>query len=169
MPPRGRHPSRYGRAAHGSGDPGAAWPRPTAGVGVVALGPRAWARGGGWDRTCRPCPRAYLRLRRDHRRGIPLRARCSSRPSTVLRPPRTPAAQRSLSPSAYTSHLAATTATQTGLPCSAPLLERVLLPLPRGDPTRVRFRFGARRTWPSPWHARLGWRPPCEWPHSPIV
>ena len=60
-----------------------------------------------------------------------------SRPSSVLRPPRTPAAQRSISPSAYTSRLAVTTAAQTGLSCSAPLLERVLLPVPRRDPPRA--------------------------------
>ena len=55
---------------------------------------------------------------------------------SVLRPPRTPAAQRSLSPSAYTSRFAVTTAAQTGLSCSALLLERVLRPIPRGDPAR---------------------------------
>ena len=93
-------------------------------------------RRGGWVRSCRPCPCAYLLARRDHRRGPSLRSRCSSRPSSVLRPPRTPAARRSISPSAYTSHLAVTTAAQTGLPCSALLLARVLRPLPRRDPRR---------------------------------
>src|ERR1700677_2714761 len=140
MLPRGRHASRYGRAAHGNDDPRAAWPRPTAGVGVVALCPRACARGGCWDRTRRPCPRAYLRLRNDPPRDPSLPPRCSSRRSTVLRSPRTPAAQRPLSPSAYTGHLAVTTATQRGLSCSALLLERVLLPIPRRDPTRVLLR-----------------------------
>ena len=60
------------------------------------------------------------------------------------------------SPSAYTGGLAATTAAQTGLPCSALLLPRVLRPLPRRDPPRAPDL--ALRTWPSPRHDRLGSR-----------
>jgi hypothetical protein len=41
-----------------------------------------------------------------------------SPPSSVLRPPLTPAAPRSLSPSAYTSRVAPARAAQTGLSCS---------------------------------------------------
>ena len=78
-PPAGRHSCRCGRTARGNGDPAAAWPRPTVGVGVVALCRAACARRGGWDRSCRPCPRAYLLRRHDHRRGPSLRPRCSSR------------------------------------------------------------------------------------------
>ena len=116
----------------------------TAGVGVVALCPQAQARGGGWVRACRPCPRAYLLRCHDHRRDPSLRPRCSSRPSPVLRSPRTPAAQRPISPSAYTGRLAATTAAQTGLSCSAPILARVLRPVPRRDPPRFLLRTSAR-------------------------
>ena len=110
----------------------------------------AYAARGGWDRSARPCPRAYLLRRHDHRRDPSLRPRCSARAiASVLRSPRTPAAQRSTSPSAYTSRLAVTTAAQTGLPCSALLLARVLRPLPRRDPSRA-FRTRARRMLPSP-------------------
>jgi len=106
----------------------------------------------------RPFPRAYLLPRLDHRRDLSLRSRCSARPSTVLRSPRTPAPQRSISPSAYTSHLAATTAVETGLPCSALLLQRVLRSIPRRDSMRVFVRTLALRAWPSPWRERLGSR-----------
>ncbi len=75
-----------------------------------------------------------------------------------LRPPRTPAAHASLSPSAYTSAPAPTRAAQTGLSCSVRLRARVLRPLPRRDPTHVRPRTGVRGTWPSPRHDRLGSR-----------
>ena len=78
-------------------------------------------------------PLRLLARRRYPRRDPSLRPRYSSRPSSVLRSPRTPAAPRSLSPSAYTSRPAATTAAQTGLSCSVLLLVRVLLPLPRRD------------------------------------
>ena len=78
--------------------------------------------------------------------------------SSLLWSPRTPAAPRSLSPLAYTSRAAATTAAQTGLSCSVPLLVRVLRPLPRRAPVRVRLRTGARRMLPSPRNDRLGSR-----------
>src|SRR5678815_1098152 len=54
--------------------------------------------------------------------------------------------------------LAPTRAAQTGLSCSVRLRTRVLRPLPRRDPTHVRHRTGARRTWPSPRNDRLGSR-----------
>ena len=77
-------------------------------------------------------------------------------PSSVLRSPRTPAARRPLSPSAYTSHLAVTAAAQTGLSCPALLLVRVLRPVPRRDPRCA----SDLAPWmlPSPWHERLGSR-----------
>ena len=106
---------------------------------------------------CRPCPRASLHPRRDHRRGPSLPSRCSSRRSAVLRPPRTPAAPRSISPSAYTSGAAVTTAAQTGLSCSVPLRAHVLRPIPRRDLPRD-LRTETRQTWPSPRHDRLGSR-----------
>jgi len=87
-------------------------------------------------------------LRHTHRRGPSLPRRYATPRSPVLRPPRTPAQQRPLSPSAHTKRLAATTATKTGLSCSAPLLERVLRPLPRRDPPSDPV--PTRRTWPSP-------------------
>ena len=116
------------------------------------------AHRGSWDRTCRPCPRTCPRHSPDHRRGPSLPSRCSSRRSAVLRPPRTPAAQAAISPSAYTRAPAPTRAAQTGLSCSVPLRARVLRPLPRRDPPHVRPRTGVRRTWPSPRHDRLGSR-----------
>ena len=155
-PPTGRHSGGCGQTAHGSGDPATAWPPRTAGVGVVALCPQAQACRGIWDRTCRPCPRAYPLHRPYHRRDPPLPPRCSPWRSQVLLSPRTPAAQRPISPSVYTGHLAATTAAQTGLSSSAPILPRVLLPLPRRDPPRFLLRPSARRTWPSRRHDPLG-------------
>jgi hypothetical protein len=97
---------------------------------------------------CRHCPR----------RDPSLRPRCSSRASSLLWSPRTPAAPRSLSPLAYTSRAAATTAAQTGLSCSVPLRAHVLRPLPRRVLIRVRLRTGAHQAWPSPRHDRLGSR-----------
>src|SRR5262245_61864555 len=122
MLPGGRHSSRFGRTAHGSAAQVAAWLLPIAVVGVVALCRQASARRGFWVGSRRPCPRAYLLRRLDHRRDPSLRPRYSSRPSSVPRSPRTPAARRSISPLAYTSHLAVTAAAQTGLPCSARFL-----------------------------------------------
>ena len=87
-------------------------------------------RSGSWVRSCRPCPRAFLRLRHPHPRDPSLRRRCSSPPSPVLRSPRTPAAHDATSPSAYTRRFARTRATQTGLSCSPSSLEHVLRPIP---------------------------------------
>ena len=156
MLPEGRHSSRFGRIAHEIADPVAAWLLPTAVVGVVALCRQASARRGCWVGVCRPCPRAYLLRRLDHRSDPSLRPRCSSRPSSVPRPPRTAAARRSISLLAHTSRVAVTVAAQTVLPCSARFLERVLRPIPRKDPTHFRLRSSALRTWPSPRHDRLG-------------
>ncbi len=125
---------------------------------VVVRCRREESRRGDWDRSCRPCPGTYPRSERDQSRGPSLPSRCSSRRSAVLRPPRTPAAHGSLSPSAYTRRLAPTRAAQTGLSCSVQLPARVLRPLPRRDLARVRPRTGARETWPSPRHDRLGSR-----------
>ena len=120
-PPGGRHASRSDPSGHGSGVPGIAWPRPRVGVAIGARCRWADAHRGSWDRTCRSCPCACLRRRRDHRRDPSLPSRCSSRGSTLLRSPRTPAAPRSISPSAYTSRAALTRAAQTGLSCSVRL------------------------------------------------
>src|SRR5688500_10071882 len=158
MPPTGRHACRSDPTGHGSGVPGIAWPRPTGDVAIGALCRSPDGDRGDWDRTCRPCPRASLRPRHDHRKGPSLPSRCSSRRSAVLRPPRTPAAHDSLSPSAYTSRLAPTRATQTRRSCSVRLPARVLRPLPRRDLRRVRLRTEASQTWPSPRHDRLGSR-----------
>ncbi len=157
MLPAGRHSGRCGRTARGSGDPATAWPPHTAVSGVVALCRWAYAPRSSWIGSfVRPCPRAYLQLRRDQSRDPSLRPRSASRPSQVLRSPRTPAAQCSISPSAYSKHLAATTAAQTGLSCSAQILEHVPLPVPREDSPGFLLRARARRAWPSPWHERLG-------------
>ena len=101
-PPGGRHPSRSDPSGRGSAAPGIAWPRPTAGVAIGALCRWAEAHRGDWNRTCRSCPRACLLGQRAHRRDPSLPSRCSSRGSSLLRSPRTPAAHDSLSPSAYT-------------------------------------------------------------------
>ena len=53
---------------------------------------RTDAHRGSWNRACRSCPRACLLDHRDHRRDPSLRSRCSSRASSLLRSPRTPAA-----------------------------------------------------------------------------
>src|SRR5688572_18105459 len=157
MPPTGRHACRSDPAGHGSGAPGIAWPRPTVGVAIGALCRPSDDDRGEWVRSCRPCPRACLRHQPDHRRDPSLRSCCSSRASTLLRSPRTPAARHSFSPSAYTSHPAPTRAAQTGLSCSVPLRVRVLRPLPRRDLPGHR-RTATRQTWPSPRHDRLGSR-----------
>ena len=157
MLPAGRHSGRCGHTAHGTGDPATAWPPHTAVSGVVALCRLAYARRGGWIGSfVRPCPRAYLQLRLDQSRDPSLRPRSAARPSSVLRSPRTPAAQRPLSPSAYAGRLASTKAAQTGLSCSARILGHVPLPLPREDSTGFLLRSRARRASPSPRHDRLG-------------
>ncbi len=133
--PAERHSCRCGRTTRGSGALGSAWPQPTAVFGVVALYPQALACAGGWTGSfARTCPRAYLLRRLDHRRGPSLLPCSAPRLSSVLRPPRIPAAHRSTSPLAYTSQFAATTAVQTGLSCSVLLLPLVPLPLPRRNP-----------------------------------
>src|SRR5262249_47178813 len=128
-----RHSSRCGRTARENAYPDAAWPLPSAGLEGVALCQPLCGRGGWADSFVRPCPRAFPLLPRDHRRDPSLPTRYSSCRSQVLRSPRTSAARRSTSPSAYTSDLVATTTAQSDLPCSALLLQRVLRPLPRGD------------------------------------
>ena len=75
----------------------------------------------------------------------------------TLRPPRTPAALDSLSPSAYTRRFALTWAAQTGLSCSVRLRAHVLRPIPRRD-LRCDLRTETPQTWPSPRHDRLGSR-----------
>ena len=159
-PRHARHCGCHAAAGYpyGTSDRRVARPASLARAEVLVLCQRAEARWGGWDRSCRPCPRTYPRSERDQSRDPSLRPRYSSRPSAVLRSPRTPAAQRWISPLAYTSHLALTRAMQTGLSCSVPLHARVLRPIPRRDPSRVHLRTRTRGTWPSPRHDRLGSR-----------
>lgn len=144
--PTGRHPCRCGHTAHGSGVPAAAWPPSRVGVAIGALCQGTRVHWGGW--ASRPCPRACFRGRHCPRRDPSLPARSSSRGSTLLRSPRTPAAPRSISPVAYTSRAAPTRAAQTGLSCSVPLLVRVLRSVPRRDLPVLRT--PTRETWPSP-------------------
>src|SRR5260221_5832198 len=158
MLPTGRHACRCGPATHENGGPVAAWPHSRVGVAIGALCRWTHVHRGGWTRSCRACPRTSLLVRRCPRRDPSLRSRCSSRASSLLRSPRTPAAPRSLSPLAYTSRAAPTRAAQTGLSCSVPLRARVLRPLPRRNLAHVHPRTGAREAWPSPRHDRLGSR-----------
>src|ERR1700682_4254778 len=158
MLPTGRHACRCGPATHENGGPVAAWPYSTVDVAIGALCRGTCVPRGGWNRSSRSCPRACLLCRHCPRRDPSLHPRCSSRASSLLWSPRTPAAPRSLSPLAYASRAAATTAAQTGLSCSVPLRARVLRPLPRRVPIRVRLRTGAHQAWPSPRHDRLGSR-----------
>jgi len=158
MLPTGRHACRCGPAMHGSVGPVAAWPHSRVGVAIGALWRGTRVLRGGWNRSCRSCPRACLLVRRCPRRDPSLHPCCSSRASSLLWSPRTPAAPRSLSPSAYTSRAALTGAAQTGLSCSVPLPVRVLRPLPRRDLRCVRLRTEASQTRPSPRHDRLGSR-----------
>ena len=104
-PPTGRRSCRCGRKGRGSADPRTAWPQPIAGSGVVALwrGEDVSPRGS-WTGRSRSCPHAYLHCRCDRSRGPSLLPRCS-RLSAVLRPRRTPACLRRLSPLAYTDGL----------------------------------------------------------------
>jgi len=151
--PTGRHSYGCGRAARGNGALELAWPRHTVGVGVVALCPRTYARGvigtglAGHALTLTSSTDAE---------GPSLLRRCSSPLSTVLRPSRTPAVHAPLSPWAYSSALAATTAEQPGLPSSALLLAQVLRPVPRR--TLSRASVLAREMLPSPGSERLGFR-----------
>jgi len=158
MPPGGRHASRSDPSGHESAAPGIAWPRPRVAVAIGALCRWGDAHRGGWNRTCRSCPRAYLLRRRDHRRDPLLPLRSSSQGSALLWSPRIPAARRSISPSAYTTRRALTRAAQTGLSCSVRLPAHVLRPLPRRDLRRVHLRTEASQTWPSPRRDRLGSR-----------
>src|SRR5712691_4173866 len=158
MLPTGRHACRCGRATHENVGPVAAWPHARVGVAIGALCRGTRVRRGGWNRSSRSCPRACLLCRHCPRRDPSLHPRCSSRASSLLRSPRTPAAPHSLSPLAYTSRAAVTTAAQTGLSCSVPLRAHVLRPLPRRDRPRLRLRTGAPSVLPSPRHDRLGSR-----------
>ena len=115
-PPRGRHASRCGRTARGNDVPGAAWPLPTVAVGVVAL-----CRGltpAGVVGTGLAGHALALTSASDMTTAgtLPSGRVVLSRPSPVLRSPRTPAAQRSISPSAYTSRLALTSGCADGSP-----------------------------------------------------
>src|SRR6185436_1116580 len=148
--PGERHSSRCGHTTRENVYPYAAWPLPSAGFEGVALDRPLRGRGDWTDSFVRSCPRAFPLHRRDHRRDPSLQARCSSHPSQVLRSPRTSAARRSTSPSAYTNHPVATTTAQTDLPCSALLLQRVLRPLPRSDLAHVFLRTEVRAMLPSP-------------------
>ena len=140
---------------HGSGGPVAAWPHARVGVAIGALYRPTHVGRGGWNRSCRSCPRASLLLRHCPRRDPSLPARCSSRGSLLLRSPRTPAAPHSLSPMAYTSCVAPTRAGQTGLSCFVLLPVRVLRSVPRRAPVRVHLRTGTHGMLPSPRHDRL--------------
>ena len=110
---------------------------------------------GSWTGQTRPCPRAYPLRQRDQSEGPSLPARYVAHRSAVLRPPRTPAALRTISPSAYTPGLCPTQARQTGLSCSGPDHAHVPPSVPREDPPGQN-RNVTRRTWPSPRHDRLG-------------
>jgi hypothetical protein len=102
MPPTGRHPCRHGRTGRGNADPKTAWPQSIAHVAVLALSPptgttarrrlrQAITRRGNWTGRTRSCPHAYPLRAHDQSRG-PFLPACLSRRSSVLRPPRTPAA-----------------------------------------------------------------------------
>ena len=66
---------------------------------------RANARRGRWIGRSRPCPNAYLRRNARPKQGPFAPGAFASRRSPLLRPPRTPAALRPTSPSAYTNGL----------------------------------------------------------------
>ena len=153
--PAGRHACRCGPSTRGNVGPVAAWPHSRVGVAIGARGRWTRVHRGGWNRTRRSGPRACLLGRQGSRRDPSLRPRCSSRASSLLRSPRTPAAPRSLSPMAYTSHAVLTRTAQTGLSCSVHLRVRVLRSIPRRAPARVPLRTGPRRTSSSPRHDRL--------------
>ena len=155
MLPTGRHACRCGRVAHENVGPVAAWPYSRVGVAIGALCRWTRVHRGGWNRTSRSCPRACLLCRHCPRRDPSLHSRYSSRASSLLWSPRIPAAPRSLSPLAYTSRAAATTAAQTGLSCSVRLLVRVLRSIPRRAPLHVRLRTGVQQTSSSPRNDRL--------------
>ncbi len=143
-PPGGCHPSRSGPSGRESAVPGIAWPRPT----VERCNWRTLSMGGcppgDWDRTCRPCPRTCPRDSPDHRRGPSLPSRCSSRRSAVLRPPRTPAAHASLSPSAYTSAPAPTRRRRRASRVPFLSVHACCAPYPAETLARVHPRTGAR-------------------------
>ena len=151
VPPNGRSALSLGRGTESA-------------LQLAHLVPALAPSGGSWVQSCRPCPRAWLLLRRDHPRGFFLPPRCSARrsfarlapPSSVQGAPRTSAAQRPISPLAYATRLAPARAAQTGLPNSALLLSHVPRPLPRRD--RRRASEQAPPMLPSPGHDRLGSR-----------
>ena len=155
MLPTGRHACRCGRARHENVGPVVAWPHSRVGVAIGALCRPTRVGRGGWNRSCRSCPRASFRCRRCPRRDPSLRPRSSSRVSSLLRSPRTPAAPHSLSPVAYTSGVALTRAGQTGLSCFVRLRVRVLRSVPRRTPAHVHLRTGMREMLSSPRYDRL--------------
>src|SRR6266511_665498 len=152
---RGRHGGRH--TADTTAIPKAGGRATRTRAEVVVRERRAEAHRGDWNRSCRSCPDTYPHSERDPSRG-PSLPWCYSPPrSAVLRPPRTPAAHDSTSPSAYTRRSALTRAAQTGLSCSVRLRARVLRPIPHRDLPRD-LRTETRPTWPSPRHDRLGSR-----------
>ncbi len=158
MLPTGRHACRCGPARHENVGPVVVWPPSRVGVAIGALCRGTRVPRGGWNRSCRSCPRASSLCRHCPRRDPLLRPRYASRASPLLRSPRIPAAPGSFSPSAYASRAAPTRAAQTGLSCSVRLRVRVLRPLPRRDLRHMHLRTRAPQTWPSPRHDRLGSR-----------
>jgi hypothetical protein len=155
MLPTGRHACRCGRARHENVGPVVAWPHSRVGVAIGALCRGTRVPRGGWNRSCRSCPRASSLGRHCPRRDPSLRPRSSSRASPLLRSPRIPAAPRSFSPSAYASRAAPTRAAQTGLSCSVRLRVRVLRSLPRRALVHVPLRTAAHEASSSPRHDRL--------------
>jgi hypothetical protein len=152
---RGKHCGRH--TADAIGIPEAAWRATLARAEVVVPERHADAHRGDWNRSCRSCPHTYRHSERDQSRGPSLPG-CCSPPRSAVRPPRTPAAHDSTSPSAYTRRSALTRAAQTGLSCSVRLRAHVLRPLPRRDLRHVPLRTEASQTWPSPRNDRLGSR-----------
>ena len=157
-PPAGRHASRSDPTGRGSAVPGIAWLRPRVGVAVGALCRWAGAHRGSWIRTCRSCPCASLRPRRDHRRGpsLPLALFVASDPR-YYDPLGLP-----LRRARFRRRLIRAALPRPGLRRRASRVPFVSVhaccaPYP-AETRRASLRTEARQTWPSPRHDRLGSR-----------
>ena len=155
-PPGGRHASRSGPSARGSVVPGSLGCDPESALQLAHVDPWACAHGGVGSGLA-VMPWGVLASLTRSTQGPSLPLRYSSQLSTGVRPPRTPAAPRAVSPSAYPNRAAPTWARRRASRVP-PFSLHTCSPPPRRDPTRIRLgrvrgRHGLHRDTP----ARLAW------------
>ena len=116
------------------------------------------AHRGSWNRTCRSCPRACLRRRRDHRRdpSLPLALFVARLDATTI-PSDARCARLAFAVGLYESRCPDPGGADGPLVFRSSPCTRAAPPTPP-RPARVHLRTGAQQTWPSPRHDRLGSR-----------